>query len=34
MRFARAVFLVAGVLGVLALAPMYFLEELIGLSTE
>jgi hypothetical protein len=30
MRFARVVFLVAGVFGVLAITPMYFLEDLIG----
>ncbi|HYC93404.1 MAG TPA: hypothetical protein VEO54_29625 [Thermoanaerobaculia bacterium] len=30
MRFARIVFTVAGVYGVLALAPQYFLEERIG----
>ena len=32
MRFARVVFLVAGVFGVLAIAPMYFLEGRIGLD--
>jgi hypothetical protein len=30
MRFAKIVFTVAGVYGVLALAPQYFLEERIG----
>ncbi len=30
MNFAKRVFFIAGVLGVLVLAPMYFLEERIG----
>jgi hypothetical protein len=30
MNFARRVFLVAGLLGVLAVLPMYFLEDTIG----
>lgn len=30
MRFARAVFLVAGTYGLLVIAPMYFLEAKIG----
>jgi len=30
MRFARAVFLVAGTYGLLVIAPMYFLETRIG----
>ncbi len=30
MRFARIVFLVAGIHGLLVLAPLYFLEERIG----
>jgi hypothetical protein len=30
MRFARIVFLVAGSFGLLALAPLYFLEDRIG----
>jgi len=30
MRFARAVFLIAGIYGVVILTPMYFLESRIG----
>ncbi len=30
MRLARAVFLIAGIYGILVLAPMYLLEERIG----
>ncbi len=30
MRFARRVFLIAGVFGVLLLPPMYFFEDLLG----
>ncbi len=30
MRFARLVFLVAGVYGIAVMAPMYFMEERIG----
>ena len=33
MRFARAVFLVAGIYGLLVLAPMYFMETKIGRDT-
>lgn len=33
MRFARIVFLVAGIYGVLVLTPMYFLENSIGQQT-
>ncbi|MBZ5642249.1 MAG: hypothetical protein LAO19_05785 [Acidobacteriia bacterium] len=33
MRFARIVFLVAGIYGVLVLTPMYFLENTIGQQT-
>jgi hypothetical protein len=32
MRFARWVFLVAGVCGIIIMAPMYFLEERLGLD--
>ncbi len=30
MRFARSVFLLAGVCGIIIMAPMYFLEERLG----
>jgi hypothetical protein len=30
MRFARSVFLLAGVCGIVIMAPMYFLEERLG----
>ncbi len=30
MRFARTVFLLAGIYGIVALAPQYFLEEQVG----
>jgi hypothetical protein len=33
MRFAKIVFLVAGVYGLLVLAPLYFLESMIGRQT-
>ena len=33
MKFAKIVFLVAGIQGVLILAPMYFLEDRIGRDT-
>jgi hypothetical protein len=33
MRFARAVFLIAGIYGVLILTPIYFLEGKIGRET-
>jgi hypothetical protein len=33
MRFARIVFRAAGIYGVLVLAPMYFLENRIGVQT-
>jgi hypothetical protein len=33
MRFAKIVFLVAGIYGVLILTPMYFLEDRIGRDT-
>ena len=33
MRFARIVFLVAGIYGILVLTPMYFLENSIGQQT-
>ena len=33
MRFARVVFLVAGIYGVLILAPIYFMESKIGRET-
>jgi hypothetical protein len=33
MRFAKIVFLVAGIYGVLILMPMYFLEDKIGRDT-
>jgi hypothetical protein len=33
MRFAKIVFLVAGIYGLLILAPMYFLENKIGRDT-
>ena len=33
MRFARIVFLVAGIYGLLILTPMYFLEDKIGRDT-
>jgi hypothetical protein len=32
MRFARSVFLVAGVCGIVIMAPMYFLEERLGVD--
>ena len=33
MRFARWTFLIAGIYGLLALVPMYFMEEQIGIDT-
>lgn len=33
MRFARWTFLIAGIYGLLALVPMYFMESQIGLDT-
>lgn len=33
MRFARIVFLVAGIYGLVVLTPMYFLENMIGQQT-
>jgi hypothetical protein len=33
MRFARWTFLIAGIYGMLALVPMYFMEEQIGIDT-
>lgn len=33
MRFARWTFLIAGIYGLLALLPMYFMEEQIGIDT-
>ncbi len=30
MRFAKVVYLIAGVYGVLIIAPMYFMEDRIG----
>jgi hypothetical protein len=33
MKFARTVFLVAGVYGILVLTPLYFLEGLVGRET-
>ncbi|MEO5858308.1 MAG: hypothetical protein ABIR33_05090 [Pyrinomonadaceae bacterium] len=33
MRFARWTFLVAGIYGLLALVPMYFMESQIGIDT-
>ena len=33
MRFARAVFLVAGIYGILVLTPLYFLEGAVGQQT-
>ena len=32
VRFARWVFLLAGILGVLEIVPLYFMEDLIGLK--
>ncbi|MDI1241860.1 MAG: hypothetical protein PSX80_08075, partial [bacterium] len=33
MRFARWTFLIAGIYGLLALVPMYFMESQIGVDT-
>jgi hypothetical protein len=33
MKFARAVFLIAGIYGLLILAPIYFMEKAIGQQT-
>jgi hypothetical protein len=33
LRFARVVFLVAGIYGILVLLPQYFLEERIGIDS-
>jgi hypothetical protein len=33
MRFAKIVFLVAGIYGLLTLAPLYFMENIIGRDT-
>jgi hypothetical protein len=33
MRFARWTFLIAGIYGLLALVPMYFMEEQVGIDT-
>jgi hypothetical protein len=33
MRFAKIVFLIAGIYGVLVLSPMYFMEGLVGRQT-
>ena len=33
MRFAKIVFLVAGIYGLLVLAPIYFMEKMIGRET-
>jgi hypothetical protein len=34
MRFARIVFLVAGIYGLIVLLPLYFMEEQTGLATR
>ena len=33
MKFARIVFLIAGIYGILVLTPLYFLEQTIGRET-